>query len=256
MNTERKTKINQLLQKQPPGTLFFSEWMYKNGISYELQRRYRETQWLTSIGTGVMIRTGDEPTIYGAISCLNKQQYKHFHIGAMTALELQGNAHYIPMGKQTVVVFGSKNEVLPKWLLSRDWNVILRFFTTQNFSENLGIAEDEENGFPLQISSRERAFMECLHLAPEYYNLTDLYYVMETLNGLRPDLVQQLLENCKSVKVKRLFLYMAEKAEHAWFKYLNLEQISLGSGKRVIVKNGIYNAKYQITLPKDLVDYE
>jgi len=256
MNTERKTKINLLLQKQPSGALFFSEWMYKNGISYELQRRYRETQWLTSIGIGVMVRTGDEPTIYGALSCLNYQQNKHFHIGAMTALELKGNAHYIPMGKQTVVVFASKDESLPKWLLNRDWNVILRFFTTRNFSETLGVKEDEEDGFPLQISLRERAFMECLHLAPEYYNLTDLYYVMETLNTLRPDLVQQLLEDCKSVKIKRLFLYMAEKAEHAWFKYLNLEKINLGSGKRSIIKNGVYNAKYQITLPRDLVGYE
>jgi hypothetical protein len=160
------------------------------------------------------------------------------------------------MGKQAVVVFAPKNEVLPKWLLNRDWNVILRFFTTQNFNENFGITEEVENGFFLQISSRERAFMECLHLAPEYYNLTDLYYVMETLNGLRPNLVQQFLEDCKSVKVKRLFLYMAEKAEHAWFKYLNLGQVSLGSGKRSIAKNGVYNAKYQITLPKDLVEYE
>ena len=256
MNTEGKTKINQLLQKQPPGGLFFSEWMYKNGISYELQRRYRETQWLTSIGTGVMIRTKGEPTIFSAVSSLNKQQNKHFHIGAMTALELLGSAHYLPMGKQTVVVFAPKNEVLPKWLLNRDWNVILRFFTTQNFDENLGIMENEESGFPLLLSSRERAFMECLHLAPEYYNLTDLYYVMEALNTLRPNLVQQLLEDCKSVKVKRLFLYMAEKAEHAWFKYLDLKQICLGSGKRVIAKNEVYNAKYQITLPKDLVDYE
>ena len=256
MNTEATTKINRLLQKQPPGALFFSSWMYENGISYELQRRYRETRWLTSIGTGVMIRTGDEPTVYGALSCLNKQQNKHFHIGAMTAVDLQGHAHYIPMGKQTVVFFTPKDEVFPKWLLDRDWNVLLRTFTTQNFSGNLGITETEQEGFSVQISSLERAFMECLHLVPEYYNLTDLFYVMETLNGLRPDLVQQLLEECKSVKIKRLFLYMAEKAGHAWFKYLNLRKINLGSGKRAIVKNGIYNSKYQITLPRDLVSYE
>lgn len=256
MNTERETKINQLLQKQPPGALFFSEWMLKNGISYELQRRYRETGWLTSIGMGVMIRTGNEPTIYGALSCLNKQQKKHFHIGAMTALDLQGHAHYIPMGKQSVIVFTSEKESLPKWLLDREWDVILHSFTTRNFSEKLGIMESGQGGFPLQISSPERAFMECLHLAPEYYNLTDLFYVMETLNGLRPNLVQELLEDCKSIKVKRLFLYMAEKAKHAWLKYLHPEQINLGSGKRVIVKGGVYDAKYQITLPKDLVEYE
>jgi hypothetical protein len=37
MNTEGQTKINRLLQKQPSGALFFSSWMYENGISYELQ---------------------------------------------------------------------------------------------------------------------------------------------------------------------------------------------------------------------------
>jgi hypothetical protein len=77
MNTDATTKINRL-QKQPPSTLFFSSWMYENGISYELQRRYRETRWLTSISTGVMICTGDEPTIYGVLSCLNKQQTSIF----------------------------------------------------------------------------------------------------------------------------------------------------------------------------------
>jgi hypothetical protein len=256
MDTEVQTKINQLLQKQPSGALFFSSWMYENGISYELQRRYRETRWLTSIATGVMIRTGDKPTIYGALSCFNNRQNKHFHIGAMTAVDLQGHAHYIPMGKPTVVVFAPKNEIFPKWLINRDWNVILRTFTTQNFPDNSGMTETEQDGFSVQISSLERAFMECLHLAPEYYNLTDLFYVMETLNGFRPNLIQQLLEECKSVKVKRLFLYMAEKAGHAWFKYLNLNQIKLGSGKRAIVKNGVYNSKYQITLPRDLVSYE
>jgi hypothetical protein len=97
--------------------------------------------------------------------------------------------------------------------------------------------------------------MECLHLSPKYYDLTDLYYVMEMLNTLRPNVVQALLEQNISVKIKRLFLYMAEKAGHDWFKTLDLSQISLGSGKRLIAKNGLYNNKYQITVPREL-EYE
>ena len=40
----------------------------------------------------------------------------------------------------------------------------------------------------------------------------------------------------------------------SWFTDLKLNEIDLGSGKRVIVKNGKYNAKYQISIPeaKDL----
>jgi hypothetical protein len=49
---------------------------------------------------------------------------------------------------------------------------------------------------------------------------------------------------------------MAEKAGHSWFHDLNLERIDLGKGKRSNVKNGVYDPKYKITLPKDLAYYE
>lgn len=44
-----------------------------------------------------------------------------------------------------------------------------------------------------------------------------MFELMEGLNNLRPNQVQDLLEKCESVKVKRLFLYLAEKAGHEWF---------------------------------------
>jgi hypothetical protein len=75
---------------------------------------------------------------------------------------------------------------------------------------------------------------------------------MEGLNNLRPRSVQALLEECTSVKVKRLFLYLAEKAGHEWFDFINLDNIDLGSGKRAIVDGGVYVSKYQITVPKEL----
>lgn len=94
--------------------------------------------------------------------------------------------------------------------------------------------------------------MECLYLAPEHQPLLETYELMEGLNNLRPVTVQKLLESCTSVKVKRLFLYMAEKAGHDWFNYLKTEKIDLGSGKRVVVPGGRFNTKYQITVPVDL----
>ena len=75
---------------------------------------------------------------------------------------------------------------------------------------------------------------------------------MEGLNNLRPDTVQQLLEACSSVKVKRLFLYMAEKAQHPWLNYLDLQKIDLGKGNRSLVEKGVYVSKYKITVPKEL----
>lgn len=49
----------------------------------------------------------------------------------------------------------------------------------------------------------------------------DLFYMMEQLTTLRPEMLQQLLETTKNLKVKRMFLYMAEKAGHYWFEALD-----------------------------------
>jgi hypothetical protein len=76
---------------------------------------------------------------------------------------------------------------------------------------------------------------------------------MENLLSLRPAVVQMLLEQCKSIKVKRLFLYFAEKVEHNWFADLDLSKIELGKGVRRIVPNGKYVSKYELMLPEDLV---
>lgn len=256
MNTDRSTKINQLLQKQPSGALFFSSWMKENGISYELQRRYRDSNWLTPVGAGVMVRTGENSTIYGAISSLNKQTEKHFYVGGLSALELAGYTHYVPMGRQVVYVGYPKGEWVPAWLKKYDWGLDLLCITSEYFDSDTGITTMLQGAFEILVSTPERAFMECLNLVPKQYNLMDLYYLMEQLTALRPNMLQALLEHNTSVKMKRLFLYMAEKADHAWFTDLDLQKIDIGSGKREIVQNGVYDSKYQIIIPEELKNYE
>jgi hypothetical protein len=75
---------------------------------------------------------------------------------------------------------------------------------------------------------------------------------MESLSALQPELVQELLEQCRSIKAKRLFLFLADKAGHSWFKYLDISKIQLGKGKRSIVHKGVLIPKYQITIPENL----
>jgi len=71
---------------------------------------------------------------------------------------------------------------------------------------------------------------------------------MELLGTVKPAVVQSLLECCASIKVKRLFLYMAERAGLAWVKRLDLASIDLGSGDREITKGGQYDKKYRIVV--------
>ena len=122
--------------------------------------------------------------------------------------------------------------------------------------ELLGVENMTINQHELLVSSPERAMLECLNLPDASSSLLDIYYVMEGLTTLRPKLVQTLLEACTSQKVKRLFLYMAEKAGHSWYKALKQENINLGTSRFMITPTGKYINKYNMTISKELAEYE
>jgi len=97
--------------------------------------------------------------------------------------------------------------------------------------------------------------LECLYHAPVTMDLVECYQIMEGLVNLRPNLLQGLLESCTSIKVKRLFLYLADKANHHWFPFVDLNPIDLGSGHRYIGSGGVFVEKYLITVPEELAHY-
>lgn len=51
------------------------------------------------------------------------------------------------------------------------------------------------------------------------------------------------------IKVKRLFLYMAERHQHPWLAQIQTARITPGTGKRVLIKHGVLDPQYQITVP-------
>lgn len=251
------TKINLLLSKIPAGGLVFSAYMTANGISTKEQTNYVRSEWIDRMAQGVYYRRGNKPTLYSSIFSYNEQLGKHCYVGATTALDIAGFSHFVAMGKPTAYLFTTKAERLPKWFLLHDWDMAVAYSTTKVFGDStLGVMPTMVARNELWVSSPERAIMECLNLSPTYFSLMDIYYIMEMLTTLRPKLVQQLLESCTSVKIKRLFLLMAEKAGHAWFGALDLSNVDLGEGKRALAPNGQYNAKYRITVPTELNDYE
>lgn len=246
------TKINQILQKTPASSVLLSVWLKKQGYSYALQQQYRKNGWLLSIGKGAMIRKGQKLLIAGAIYALQKQTNKSIHIGGRTALGLHGFAHYVEVNKKETLLFSPQGAKLPSWFRNNNWDSLGVLISTSFLPYNIGLTTINENGLDILIADSTRAIMECLVLAPNSFDLLEAYEIMEGLVSLRPKNVQSLLEHCKSVKVKRLFLFFAEKAGHSWFKYLDLSKINLGTGKRSLQKNGVYIPKYQITVPINL----
>jgi hypothetical protein len=49
-----------------------------------------------------------------------------------------------------------------------------------------------------------------------------------------------------------LFLWYAERHNHAWLKKLDRSGINLGRGKRMLVRGGKLDPKYNITVPGEL----
>lgn len=255
MSVIYKTKINQLLATTSQTGLLFAEWLKNEGYSGQLQKKYRDSGWLTAICKGVMYRTGGRLSAYDAVASYNKQMGGKLRIAAMSALEYAGFNHFVPMGKPILMTALPNNIKSPLWMKSKLYDMTFRTFYTNAFTIIEEVRRETDSG-TLYISSPEQAFMECLILAPKLYSYMDLYYIMEQMTTLRPEVVQNLMENTDNNRIKRLFLYMAEKAGHYWFEELNLEKINTGLGKMQLVSNGIFNAKYQMTIPKELDEYE
>ncbi len=255
MSVENRNKLNYLLQKSNPGGLYFSAWLKENGYSDQLLKKYRDSGWFTALTKGVMFRSGDKLRSFPVLESYNEQLKKNFHIAAHSALELSGFNHYVPMGKPLLMIGHPKQEPVPVWMLESDFDRSLKLFSTETFSKPQLVPFNVE--YPhLQASVPEQAFLECLLLAPKQYSYMDLYYIMEQLTTLRPQVLQLLLENTDNLKVKRMFLYMAEKSGHYWFHSLDANKFDLGSAKHQLVENGVYVSKYKITVPKELYDYE
>ena len=102
------------------------------------------------------------------------------------------------------------------------------------------------------MSAPERAILELLDEVPQRETFHQADMLMEGLRNLSPRRLLKLLADCRSVKVKRLFLWFAERHNHAWLKKLDRSGIDLGQGKRMLVRGGKLDPKYNITVPEDL----
>ncbi len=248
-----KTKINQLLMQWPKGAVATSPWLYKHGVSRQLARRYGASGWIQSIGRGAFLRTGDTVDWLGGVYSLQTQLGLSVYAGGGTALSLNGLGHYLPLGVDSVVtLFSEPREKLPEWFIQRAWGVRIRHHSLRLFesADPVGFTELKSGEFSVRISAPERAILEVLILATTNDAITHAVELISGLSTLRPAVLQSLLESCRSVKVKRLFLWAAESAGHEWVSRLSPERLDLGKGKRSLYRGGQYDPKYRITVPK------
>lgn len=247
------SKINMIMRQWPKGAVGTASWLQGQGVSRQLTQRYVASGWLKVLGRGAFLRAGDDPDWLGGVYALQQQLGLQVHVAAETALSLKGLGHYLPLGNRaTAYLFAAPGERLPAWFLQYPWEVRVqkKAPTLFSVSDSATLSEVQRGDFKVWASSPEQAIMEVMYLATSNDAMDHAVELMKGLSTLRPLMIQTLLEACRSVKVKRLFLWAADSAGHQWFERLDLERLDLGKGKRSLYKGGRFDPKYQITVPK------
>jgi Transcriptional regulator, AbiEi antitoxin N-terminal domain/Transcriptional regulator, AbiEi antitoxin, Type IV TA system len=234
MTEQKNSKLNQLERTLPEGLLVDASWMEQHGYSTGLRSQYVSAGWLLQPVRGTYKRPLGELSWEKVVVSLQKLLGSDLTVGGRTAIDLHGFSHYLSAsGPSTIHLYGTQPP--PGWLAKLPLKETFRFHRAQVLFKSLAHATGLQDGtlqqlpgpseWPLTVSTPERALLE---------------------------LLQTLLADCKSVKVKRLFFWFAERHKPPWLKQIDRASIDLGTGKRMLVKGGKLDPKYLITVPDDL----
>jgi Transcriptional regulator, AbiEi antitoxin, Type IV TA system/Transcriptional regulator, AbiEi antitoxin N-terminal domain len=245
-----------LLAKIPDGLIVSRQKLQEMGFHKPAIDYFLRSGKLVSVSRGVYRRPGPplkwEHFVYSAV-----QLGHDVHVGGRSALDLLGFAHYLPLGgQQQIHLYDEKK--LPSWLttLNKPIRIVphqLKIFT------DIPAASITKRPFghwdwSIPYASAELALLELLNEVKNEasFRMADTYF--EAATTLRPKLLNQLLSTCKKVHVNRLFLWFARRHDFQHFDSLNLSNINIGKGKRLIVRGGSLDKEFQITVPKEMAD--
>ncbi len=284
MSSHKRAKLNWLERNLPEGYVVDAAWLEKHGISRQLRFKYVSNGWLVTPARGVYRRSLQAEKVTAVtwqqlVISLNDLLGLPVWVGGRSALELLGFGHYLSDTTLREVHLYTV-EKLPGWVshLSLDTQIIAH--NAQRMFQSAPVVVSDANSTdirrasltplsgigpvkrffdttsdrPIIISYPERAILELLDEVPDRETFHQADVLMDGLRNLSPNRLQTLLQDCRSVKVKRLFFWFAERHNHAWLQRLDQSKINLGSGKRMLVRGGKLNTKYLITVPENLDD--
>lgn len=271
MTVQIGNKLNRLERDLPEGLLVDAPWLDRQGYYSSLRSQYVAAGWLEQAARGVFRRPRGQVSWEQAVISLQTLLGYPVSVGGRSALELQGYAHYLPQAHNNIHLYSDQK--IPSWLakLAIDQTFVVhnraRFLPAlksplHRLSLTEPVLEDTlQDGalritawgqwkWPLVISTPERAYLELLDELPQHETFHMADVIMEGLVNLSPRRIQTLLESTQSIKVKRLFFFFADRHNPSWLANIAREKIDLGQGKRMLVKGGKFDAKYQITVPE------
>ena len=264
-------KINQTLLSQvrsnwKEGEIHSLKWLNEQGVGWRFVQswayHYHKRGVFDKVGPGIYKLKNTSLLWEACVWFLQGELDKHFHIGGQSALELLEVAHFVPLGRKKIIrLFSYHGDKSPRCLMDTRFDFELRFKNSKLFSQDF--FEENENvllesystdrDFNIKVSCRELAIFELFNTIDFRHSFELAENYLEGLFQMKSDIIQALLENCNSIKVKRIFLYLSEKLHKSdYFANLDLSKVNLGKGKRQVLKGDCqFDNKYQITVPKE-----
>ena len=290
MKHKKSKLLIRLHQLLPEGLLADAAWLNAAGYSSSVRSRYVTSGWLQPITRGVFRRPQYRPGIEDVTAPLLWQHVvvslqlilkQPIVVGGRTVLELDGLDHNASAGLTEIHLYGEQRA--PNWLCRLPFETSFVFHNAQklfreepmiNAFENLetAMAGDQPSqlatihgsltwihfgneDWPIVISTRERAILEVIDEIPNRGTFHQADVLMEGLVSISPRRMNRLLSECRSIKVRRLFLWFADRHRHAWVEQINRSEVDLGSGDWILFKGGNIDKKYHITIPEDFDDH-
>ncbi len=228
MATTQRNKLNHLYAQWMPGTPLTTEDLAALGISGDLAVHYARAGWVVRLARGVYCRPNDKLALYPCLTLLQRT-VDGLHVGAKSALDWYGMRHY-PSQQSVLQLFGWTSTHLPEWFTERfpaQYHRKRLFHELPDEPLHAGPFENV-SGAP-RVSAPERALLEVFSEVGVRQPLTEARELAESAYNLRPNVLDDLLQRCSSVKTVRLCLQFGRELSLPWATKLDPARLPTGS---------------------------
>ncbi len=244
----------------PPGIVTSRALLVRSGFRRSSIDNVLKSGQLVSLWPGIYGRPGFHVSRAGLVSSLQRMG-SNLVLGGVSALERHGRNYYIPLSSERLVnLYGQ--DALPPWVpkLGRPHHFHKHgtgwLFRDERPTDGDAfgmrppfVMQYTWKGWPVRVSMVERAMLEVLHGVSSWGSFDDAEHLMQGMPDLHPTRLRRLLSHTRSVKVKRLLSWLADRVGHPWTKQVRADDFDLGIGKRSLARLGKLVSRFGITVP-------
>ena len=247
MSIVRTQKLKNLLQLNREIPLTTQE-MKKMGVNNTLIQRYKESNWIESIGRGAYKFPEAELSFEGIMYSLQTDLSLNVYPGAKTALEMAGIRQYY-REKEKVYLFTDSKTNMPLWARNYRYERDLRVIRSSKWNKKEFLFNPNTKGFEFFIASKELAIVQQIELVGRGESFEETAQLFELLDSMDPDLLNKVLKKA-SKRSRRIFAFFCDFYKHPWNKHISKKILNSGNSVITIEKGGRYLSQYKLIIPE------